>query len=134
MSQADAYLSIRSEDSKKLRPHTATNMGSKYMRHIKKKIDWEEMLNLHSLDDDRLAQEVELRLKSTTKKFFPDEGTETIDDNGTRMQATKLLAELRGKTSSGINITQNNNTQINVILTVEEEAQFEANIASMFDD
>ena len=134
MTLADAYISILADEDKDIVRRTAYNQGSIYMKKIKAKIDWDEMLAIHNLDDSRLAYEVGLRLEAETTKFYQDEELGEYADNGVRMQATKLLAELRGKTNSGININTTTNVQVNVQLSPEDEVRFEANIASMFDD
>ncbi len=71
--------------------------GSRLLKQIIPKVNWSEILRLHGLDDFRLAEEIDKRLKATVVKHYLDEKLGDFADNATRMKATELLAEMLGR-------------------------------------
>ncbi len=53
----------------------------------------------------RLANEVDKRLNSMVTKFHGAKKLGDFEDNATRMRATELLADLRGKRKTQLNIS-----------------------------
>lgn len=90
--QAAAYRQI----SRVSTDASAYTCGSRMMRRIREKIDagGGDWLDEFGLGLPRLLAELDARLRATETKFYQDEQVAVVEDNGTRMAATRLLAEL----------------------------------------
>ena len=71
--------------------------GWKMLRRIKAKVDWEGKLAEAGLDDLTLLRELRKRLRAKSTHFYQDMAVSDVEDNGTRMRATELLADLLGR-------------------------------------
>lgn len=70
--------------------------ATRYYSRIKEKIDWPEFLELAGLGLDRVARKLNEMLECKKTEFYKGEVVTHCTDNGTRMRAVELLAELHG--------------------------------------
>lgn len=71
--------------------------GSRYLKRIREKLPWTEVLNTVDLDDFYLARKVKEMCEAMKTEFYQGEAVTDVTDNSTRMKAIELLARLRGK-------------------------------------
>ena len=98
MSETEAYLAI-TNPQKEITRESAKVLGSRLME-------------AYGLDDARLAQELDLRLKANTERFFKDESLGIFDDNATRMRATELLSDFLKKREKGDKVNVNTSVAV----------------------
>lgn len=113
----DAYLSIRPG----LSAESARKMGSRMAKTIKTKINWQGTLELAGLGEMRLAQEINLRLKAMSTEFYEGKAITDVQDNGTRMRATALLADLHGKKKAELDVNLKSDNELTVFVNKAPE-------------
>jgi len=88
-----AYLKIHPD----VTPESANTLAYRKRAKLKKKIDWQRLLEASDLGEERLLREIERRLNARITKYFKDISLGEHTDNAVRMRATELLADLLGK-------------------------------------
>lgn len=71
--------------------------GHKLMRRIKKKYDWDRLLDEAGLGYERIYAKLEELLEATMIKHYRGQELGPYTDNATRMRALELLVELHGR-------------------------------------
>lgn len=90
----DAYLACLPEEHPQMNDDNARKAGWRMLRRIKQKVDWPRLMESAGLGVMRVLQEEEKRLGAMKSEFYEGEEVAVVEDNGTRMRATELLADL----------------------------------------
>jgi hypothetical protein len=104
-------LSLRCDGHRSI-SHYPTGDGSRQRAQVrisdaeehKKKVDWPALLDQAGLGDDRLVIEINRRLNEV-RTVISKHGVVDSPDGSTRMRATELLAELRGKRKTSLSLS-----------------------------
>ena len=113
--EAYLFISPNAADS------TARVQGSVYLKRIKAKAKWSQLLEENGLDDFALIRSIKEMLNARTTKFYMDTIVCTLKDNATRMKATELLADLRGKRKGQIDLYVDLPIPATVVIEVEKQ-------------
>lgn len=95
-----AYLKIAPDVTER----TAEELGSKLLARVKKKDCWIDILEAAGLDDMRLASSLDALLMAKKTEFYQGVPVAEVEDNSTRIRATELLAELRGRRKHEVSV------------------------------
>lgn len=84
---------------------SAHECGSRLMKRIKEKCDWEKLLEEAGLGWERIMSKLSELLEAETTKFYFGKAVANITDNSTRMRAVELLADLHGLRKQEVKIS-----------------------------
>jgi len=104
----NAYLKISPDISRE----SAAVLGPRMLKRIKKKADFEQLLEAGGLGLDRLALELEKGLNAKTTKFYQDEPLGDFEDNTVQQRARELLADFHGKRRQKVDVEHSGNIEI----------------------
>ena len=90
--QKDAYL-LAFPYKKLKNPDTA---ATKMMKRVRSKCNFDQLLIESGLGLERLMVKMNQMLEAEYTKFYQDQPLGNFTDNGTQMQAAKLLADMHG--------------------------------------
>lgn len=87
---------------------TAESNGCRLFAKIRRKLGpagWQHMLEAVGLDDLRLAQELAWMLRAMKTEFYQGRAVADCEDNATRARGVELLAEIRGRRKTALELT-----------------------------
>jgi len=108
-----AYLKIRPDVTES----SAASLGTRMLQRIKKKADFDHLLEAGGLGMTRLIAEVEKGLNAETTKYWQDEVVGVHEDNATQQRARELLADLLGVRKQKLDLHHSAEESIVDILT-----------------
>ena len=127
-SLGDAYLACLPDTHPPMTGDNARKAGWRLEKRLREKVDWSLLLDAAGLGLMRLIQEQEKRLTAMKTEFYKGEVVKgadgkplEVEDNGTRMEATKLLADFHGKRSK-LELSGPGGRPIRIVATSADEA------------
>jgi hypothetical protein len=109
-------------DGKIIEDESYRKMGSRMLQRIKSKVDWPRLMESAGLGEMRLLQEIEKRYGAMETHFYQDKVVAECEDNGTRMRATELHADLLGRRKNQLEVSGPGGGPIRVVATPADEA------------
>jgi len=82
------------------------------------------------MGEERLLEEIHKRLNAKVTKFHQDKSLGQFEDNTTRMHATKLLADMHGKTKTESSLFGETGPPARIQIEYINEAEDEDNAKS----
>jgi len=107
LSQVDAYLEAvkRPDGASPITRESATVAASKLDRRLRSNPPlWHDVLAAAGIDDLSLAEDLNWARNAERTEFYQGKPVATVSDNGTRMRAIELIAELLGHRKSAVEI------------------------------
>ena len=101
-SLTEAYLLLRPG----IERESAKVLGCRMLKRIVRKASWSALLEEAGLGDARIMRGLEAALSATKKIFFEGKEIAEVPDNGTRMDALVLLADLLGRRKAELTVHQ----------------------------
>ena len=102
LSLTDAYLNVSPQNT--VAHRSASELGSRMMKRIKKKANWNEVLLGAGLDNMRLASEMNRMLGMQKVVYYEGKNIGKCEDSGIQMRATELLADLLGLRKQAVDV------------------------------
>ena len=107
MDQTNAYREAvkRADGTYPCTPESARVTASNLERRLREnRALWQDILQAIGLDDYTLGGMLQWALNAKKTEFYQGEAVAEVDDNGTRLRATELLAELLGHRKNALEI------------------------------
>lgn len=120
--ETDCYI----ESAIRKTPITRESAGvlaSRMKKRVMAEANWDEILDAYDLGDHRLAHEINARLEANATEFYQGDVVAEVEDNGTRMRATVLLAELRGKKREKLDVKHSGTVKQEVIVYIPDNGR-----------
>lgn len=108
MSQADAYIEAvrRPRGTESLPRESAGSLGSAMEKRIRAKgLAWMQVLEAAEIDDLSLAGDLNWARTAMRTEFYQGNAVATVTDNGTRMRAIELTAEILGHRKAAVELS-----------------------------
>jgi len=107
MSQRDAFLAAvqRPDGTYPCKAESARQQGSRLEQRLRRNPAlWSDIMAACELDDYTLAEGINWALKAKRSEFYQGALVAEVEDNGTRMRAIELIAELLGHRKQAVEL------------------------------
>lgn len=120
MTQKAAYKAIIPDVS----DAAAEQGGWKYMRRLRQKYPWEELLDAWDLGIERIAKKLEELLEATAPRFHQDVHLGDWPDNAARGRALELLADFHKMRLQKVELTGKDGGPLEVLTTLNDIVKY----------